>query len=98
MTSTLNLPAFALVLGIAFLSVGSTRIAPPSPSTGDQGPVKTFDPLKLPKDTTAREPFLDPTALFSDQVYLVRPLDTALNGTLNATPGSWAASRPWCST
>lgn len=80
MTSTLNLPVLALVLGIAFLSVGTTRVH--SPSTRDQGPVKTFDPLKMPKDTTAREPFLDPTALFSDQVYLVRPMDTEPNSTV----------------
>jgi TonB family protein len=82
MTSTLNLSVLALVLGIAILSVASTVITPASPSTHDQGPVKTFDPLKLAKDTTAREPFLDPTALFSDQVYLVRPLDTGANGTV----------------
>jgi hypothetical protein len=42
--------------------------------------VKTFDPLSLPKDTAARAPFLDPTALFSDQVYLVRPLDKEAEG------------------
>jgi TonB family protein len=42
---------------------------------GPQGPVTTFDPLSLPKDSTAREPFLDPTALFADQVYMVRPLE-----------------------
>lgn len=82
MTSTLNLSVLALVLGIAILSVASTRIDPPKGAMGDQGPVKTFDPFKLAKDTTAREPFLDPTALFSDQVYLVRPLDTEANGTV----------------
>jgi hypothetical protein len=48
--------------------------------------VKTFDPLSLPKDTTAREPFLDPTALFSDQVYVVRPLDKEAEGSAHNAP------------
>ncbi len=80
MSSTLSLPVLALVLAIAYQSVGTTQNDAPTQSTGDQGPVKTFDPLRQPKDTTAREPFLDPTALFSDQVYLVRPLDQEADG------------------
>jgi hypothetical protein len=74
MNRTLKAPAFALVLATAFLSVEGAVIDAPAPSTSLQGPVKTFDPLSLPKDTTVREPFLDPTALFSEQVYVVRPL------------------------
>ncbi len=80
MISTLEAPALALVLATAFLSVECAVIDAPAPSTGLQGPVRTFDPLSLPKDSTAREPFLDPTALFSDQVYLVRPLHQEAEG------------------
>jgi hypothetical protein len=75
MIRTTKAPALALVLATAFISVECTVIDSPRPSTCRQGPPKTFDPLSLPKDSTAREPFLDPTALFSDQVYLVRPLN-----------------------
>jgi len=74
MNRTTKAPAFALVLATAFSSVGCTVFDTPTLSANRQGPVETFDPLSLPKDTTAREPFLDPTVLFSDQVYLVRPL------------------------
>jgi hypothetical protein len=74
MNRTMKAPAFALVLATAFIPVGCTVFETPTLSADRQGPVRTFDPLSLPKDTTAREPFLDPKALFSDQVYLVRPL------------------------
>ncbi len=80
MNRTMKAPAFALVLATAFLSVAGAVIDAPAPSTRLQGPVKTFDPLSLPKDTTAREPFLDPFVLFSDQVYVVRPLDKEAEG------------------
>ncbi len=73
-------PAIALVLATAFVSVECTVLDTPSRSTCRQGPVKTFDPLSLPKDTTARAPFLDPSVLFSDQVYVVRPLDKEAEG------------------
>lgn len=65
-------------IGIGPISIGPICIGPIP--IGPQGPVKIFDPLSLPKDTTAREPFLDPTALFSDQVYVVRPLDPEAEG------------------
>ncbi len=81
MIRTMKAPVIALVLATAFISVRYTVIEPPTPSTCSQGPVKIFDPLSLPKDTTAREPFLDPTALYADQVYLVRPLDKKEDGT-----------------
>jgi len=80
MLRTLEAPVLALVLGAVFLSLEIAVIDVPAPSTGQQGPVKTFDPLSLPKDTAARAPFLDPTALFSDQVYVVRPLDKEAEG------------------
>jgi hypothetical protein len=80
MLRTLEAPVLALVLGAVFLSLEIAVIDVPAPSTGQQGPVKTFDPLSLPKDTAARAPFLDPTALFSDQVYVVRPLDEVAGG------------------
>ena len=80
MLRTLEAPVLALVLGAVFLSLEIAVIDVPAPSTGLQGPVKTFDPLSLPKDTAARAPFLDPTALFSDQVYVVRPLDKEAEG------------------
>lgn len=75
MSSILNLPLLAVALGTTCVSVVNSSIDPPKGSTCQQGPVKAFDPLSLPKDTTAREPFLDPTALFSDKVYVVRPMD-----------------------
>src|SRR5690606_30478686 len=91
MKHAMKIPALALVLATAFISVECTVIDAPAPSTCRQGPVKTFDPLSLPKDSTAREPFLDPTALHADQVYLVRPLDTAADGTArNACHGRQA--------
>ncbi len=80
MIRTLEAPVLALVLGAVFLSAECAVIDAPAPSTGLQGPVRTFDPLSLPKDSTTREPFLDPTALFSDQVYLVRPLEKEAEG------------------
>ena len=83
MLRTLEAPVLALVLGAVFLSVEIAVIDVPAPSTGLQGPVKTFDPLSLPKDTAARAPFLDPTALFSDQVYVVRPLDKEAEGSVH---------------
>ena len=80
MLRTLEAPVLALVLGAVFLSLEIAVIDVPAPSTGQQGPVKIFDPLSLPNDTAARAPFLDPTALFSDQVYVVRPLDKETEG------------------
>jgi hypothetical protein len=80
MSSTLHLPTLAVVLGTTCLSMLNTWIDPPKGSTCKQGPVKTFDPLSLPKDTTAREPFLDPVALFSDKVYVVRPVEDGDDG------------------
>ena len=79
----LEAPVLALALGAAFLSVEIAVIGVPAPSTGLQGPVRTFDPLSLPKDTTARAPFLDPTALFSDQVYVVRPMAEVAEGSVH---------------
>jgi hypothetical protein len=72
MSSTLNLSVLAVVLGTTCVSLVNTWTGSPKGSTCKQGPVKTFNPLSLPKDTTAREPFLDPIALFSDKVYVVR--------------------------
>jgi hypothetical protein len=83
MLRTLEAPVLALALGAVFLSLEIAVIDVPTPSTGLQGPVKTFDPLSLPKDTAARAPFLDPTALFSDQVYVVRPLDQGAEGSVH---------------
>ena len=83
MSSTLHLPILAVVLGNTCLSVLNTWIDPPKVSTCKQGPVKTFDPLSLPKDTTAGEPFLDPTALFSDKVYVVRQVNGENDGVAN---------------
>ncbi len=71
----MNLPVLAVVLGTTIVAVLNTWSAPPTGSTCNQGPVKTFDPLSLPKDTAARKPFLDPTALFSDKVYVVLPVE-----------------------
>jgi hypothetical protein len=91
MIRTTKAPALALVLATAFISVECTVIDSPGPSTCRQGPPKTFDPLSLPKDSTAREPFLDPTALFSDQVYLVRPLHVEVETSAhNASQGRQA--------
>ena len=83
MFSILEAPVLALALGAVFLSVEIAVIGVPAPSTGLQGPVRTFDPLSLPKDTTARAPFLDPTALFSDQVYVVRPMAEVAEGSVH---------------
>jgi hypothetical protein len=83
MLRTLEAPVLALALGAVFLSLEIAVIDVPAPSTGLQGPVKTFDPLSLPKDTAARAPFLDPTALFSDQVYVVRPLNEVAGGSVH---------------
>ncbi|MBP6390257.1 MAG: energy transducer TonB [Flavobacteriales bacterium] len=80
MNRTMKAPAIALVLATAFISAGCTVFDTHTRSTYRQGPVRTFDPLSLPKDGTAREPFLDPTALFSDQVYVVRPLHMEAEG------------------
>ena len=79
----LEAPVLVLALGAVFLSVEIAVIGVPAPSTGLQGPVRTFDPLSLPKDTTARAPFLDPTALFSDQVYVVRPMAEVAEGSVH---------------
>lgn len=76
MFSTLKIPVLALILGTAFVSVETTRIDPPKRSACDQWPVKTFNPLVQPKDSMARAPFLDPTALFSDRVYLVQAIES----------------------
>jgi hypothetical protein len=84
MTRTLKAPVLALVVATAFISVQCTVLDTPTRSACAQGPVRTFDPLSLPKDNTAREPFLDPTALFSDQVYLVRPLDQGAEGSAHS--------------
>jgi hypothetical protein len=92
MFSILEAPVLALALGAVFLSVEIAVIGVPAPSTGLQGPVRTFDPLSLPKDTTARAPFLDPTALFSDQVYVVRPMAEVAEGSVhNAYHGRQAS-------
>jgi hypothetical protein len=80
MNRTLKAAAFALVLATAFISVQCTVLDTPTRSACAQGPPKTFDPLSQPKDTTARAPFLDPLVLFSDQVYVVRPLDKGAEG------------------
>ena len=80
MIHALATPVLALVLGAAFLSAEYAVNLGSTPFAGPQGPVKTFDPLRLAKDSTAHEPFLDPTALFSDKVYLVRPLDPEAEG------------------
>jgi hypothetical protein len=51
----------------------------------------TFDPLSLPQDTTARERFLDPLALHSDKVYVVRPLHVEAEASAhNASEGRQA--------
>lgn len=85
MTHPLATPVLVLVLGTAFLSAEYAVIDAFAPAAAPQGPVRTFDPLSLPKDTAARAPFLDPTALFADQVYVVRPLDPeALGSARNA--------------
>jgi hypothetical protein len=83
MSTALHFPTLAVVLGTTYLSVLNTLVDPPKGSTCKQGPVKTFDPLSLPKDTTAREPFLDPVALFSDKVYVVRPVENGNDGIAN---------------
>lgn len=84
MNRTLKAPAFALVLATALLSVECTVFDTPSRSACRQGPVRTFDPLSLPMNGTAREPFLDPTALFADQVYVVRPLHQEAEGSAHS--------------
>jgi hypothetical protein len=84
MIRTLKAPVLALVVATAFISVQCTVLDTPTRSACAQGPPRTFDPLSLPKDTTAREPFLDPTALFSDQVYVVRPLDQGAEGSAHS--------------
>lgn len=85
MICTMKAPLLALVFAAPLISVECTVIDPPALSVYSQGPVKTFDPLSLPIVTTQREPFLDPQALFSDQVYVVRPLAKDLEGTSEGT-------------
>ena len=80
MSGTLNLPVLAVVISTACVSLVNSWSGSPKGSTCKQGPVKTFDPLSLPKDTTAREPFLDPIALFSDKVYVVSAVVDVNNG------------------
>ncbi len=74
MKRSMKIPALALVLITAIVSVECTVIDPPNRSSYRQGPVRIFDPLSLPQDTATRAPFLDPQALFADDVYVVRPL------------------------
>ena len=74
MEHTIKIPALALVLITAIVSVECTVVDPPERLGCRPAAERSFDPLTLPQDTTARKPFLDPVALFSDEVYVVRPL------------------------
>lgn len=57
-----------------------TVVDPPKRLGCRPAPEQSFDPMRYPQDTTARKPFLDPQALFADDVYVVRPLTTAQEG------------------
>ncbi len=73
MKRSLKIPVLALVLLTAIVSVECTVVDPPKRLGCRPAPVQSFDPLSLPQDSILRKPFLDPVALFSDDVYLVRP-------------------------
>ncbi|MEZ4738506.1 MAG: hypothetical protein R2818_03905 [Flavobacteriales bacterium] len=74
MTQPIHFPALALVLITAILTVECTVVDPPKRFGCRPAPEQSFDPMRNPQDTTARKPFLDPQALFADDVYVVRPI------------------------
>ena len=74
MKHAMKIPTLSLVLIAAIVSMECTVIDPPKKSGCRAAAVASFDPMLDPQDTTARKPFLDPQALFADEVYVVRPI------------------------
>jgi hypothetical protein len=74
MKHAMKIPTLSLVLIAAIVSMECTVIDPPKKSGCRVAALASFDPMRIPQDTMARVPFLDPQALFADEVYVVRPI------------------------